>query len=164
MRILGIETSCDDTGIGIYDAEQGLIAHTLFSQTKLHEQFGGTVPELASREHANRINELINITLEKADTKKNQITAIAYTKGPGLAGALLVGASTAKAMGFALGIPTIGIHHLEGHILAALLAKKALNSNKNILDIVKDEKLFTSDELDSIFNVKKLTGKNNQNK
>lgn len=127
MRILGIETSCDETGVAIYDSEQGLLAHTLHSQIKVHAEYGGVVPELASRDHVRNITPLIIEALTKAHITKHSITAIAYTQGPGLVGALLVGASFAKALAYAWQIPTIGIHHMEGHLLAPFLDNKHPN-------------------------------------
>ncbi len=117
MRVLGIETSCDETGVAIYDSECGLVAHTLHSQVASHTAYGGVVPELASRDH---IRYLIPL-LEEIDATAENIDAIAYTKGPGLIGALLVGAGFAKALGYAWQKPTIGIHHMEGHLMAAFL-------------------------------------------
>lgn len=117
MRILGIETSCDETGVAIYDSERGLVAHALHSQVKLHAQYGGVVPELASRDH---IRNLVPL-LEQVGAKAGAIDAIAYTKGPGLIGALLVGAGFAKALAYAWQVPCVGIHHMEGHLLAAFL-------------------------------------------
>lgn len=121
MRILGIETSCDETGIAIYDSNQGLLAHTLHSQIKTHMLYGGVVPELASRDHIRHISELTTAALEQANAAPESINAIAYTQGPGLVGALLVGASFAKSLAFAWNIPALGIHHMEGHLLAAFL-------------------------------------------
>lgn len=121
MRVLGIETSCDETGIAIYDEKQGLLAHTLHSQVALHAPYGGIVPELASRDHSRKLMPLLEQLLKEAQISLQSIDGIAYTAGPGLIGALLVGASFAKGLGFALGIPTLGIHHMEGHLLAALL-------------------------------------------
>jgi len=121
MRVLGIETSCDDTGVAIFDEKLGLIAHELYSQTSTHAPFGGIVPELASRDHINKLLPLIKQMLAKTKIELGSIDGIAYTAGPGLVGALLVGASLAKGLGYALGIPTIGVHHMEGHLLAALL-------------------------------------------
>ena len=121
MRVLGIETSCDETGVAVYDSEQGLLAEALYSQVALHAQWGGVVPELASRDHVRRLLPLLTEVLEKADTAPEQLDGIAYTAGPGLAGALLVGASTARALAFAWDIPAIPIHHMEGHLLAPLL-------------------------------------------
>lgn len=125
MLVLGIETSCDETGIALYDTEQGLIAHTLYSQVKMHADYGGVVPELASRDHIRRVLPLIKQALAQANLRLDDIDAIAYTRGPGLAGALLVGASVAVSLAFALDKPTIGIHHLEGHLLSPLLATPA---------------------------------------
>ena len=118
---LGIESSCDETGIGIYSSEEGLISHKLFSQIELHAEFGGVVPELASRDHIQKTLPLINEALEESDVKLSDITGIAYTAGPGLAGALLVGGSIAQSLAWGLNIPALGIHHMEGHLLAPLL-------------------------------------------
>ena len=122
MRVLGIETSCDETGVAVYDTGAGLLAHALHSQVALHEAYGGVVPELASRDHVRHLVPLIRRVLAEAETPMERLDGIAYTEGPGLAGALLVGASVANALGFALGKPAIGIHHLEGHLLSPLLA------------------------------------------
>jgi N6-L-threonylcarbamoyladenine synthase len=121
MRVLGIETSCDETGVALYDTERGLVAHALHSQVRMHEEYGGVVPELASRDHIRRILPLIRQVLAEGGLSVGDVDAIAYTEGPGLAGALLVGAAVACGLGFALGRPVIGIHHLEGHLLAPLL-------------------------------------------
>ena len=121
-RILGIESSCDETGIAIYDSERGLLADTLYSQIELHRQYGGVVPELASRDHLRKIIPLIDECLQQSKSSLSDIDAIAYTAGPGLNGALLVGASVANALGFANNLPVIPIHHLEGHLLSPLLA------------------------------------------
>ncbi len=125
MIVLGIETSCDETGIALYANEQGLLSHALYSQIEMHREYGGVVPELASRDHIRRIVPLIRQTLAEAGCTLNAIDAIAYTQGPGLAGALLVGASVGAALGFVLNIPAIGIHHLEGHLLSPLLSTPA---------------------------------------
>lgn len=125
MRILGIETSCDETGIAIYDAERGLLAHTIHSQVDIHAAWGGVVPELASRDHIRRISPLIEGVLKEAGLTLKEIDGIAYTKGPGLIGALLVGAVLGRSLAFALGVPAIGIHHLEGHLLAPFLETNA---------------------------------------
>jgi N6-L-threonylcarbamoyladenine synthase len=122
MKIIGIETSCDETGIALYDTELGLLAHSLYSQIELHNEYGGVVPELASRDHIRRTLPLIHETLAKADCSLKNISAIAYTAGPGLAGALLVGASIANSLAFSLNIRAIPIHHLEGHLLSPLLS------------------------------------------
>ena len=121
MLILGIETSCDETGVAVYDSERGLLAHALYSQTDIHAPFGGVVPELASRDHIRKIIPLMEEVLNQAQLTSKEIEGIAYTKGPGLAGALLVGAMLSRTMGFVLGVPTLGVHHLEGHLLAPFL-------------------------------------------
>jgi N6-L-threonylcarbamoyladenine synthase len=125
MITLGIESSCDETGIALYHAEQGLLAHTLHSQIALHNEYGGVVPELASRDHVRYILPLLRSALLKADCSLKDIGAIAYTQGPGLSGALLVGASVACALAYTLDVPTIGVHHLEGHLLSPLLSDPA---------------------------------------
>jgi N6-L-threonylcarbamoyladenine synthase len=123
--ILGIESSCDETGIALYHTKRGLLAHTLHSQIALHNEYGGVVPELASRDHVRYVLPLIRGALQKAECALNDVDAIAYTQGPGLSGALLVGSSIACALAFTLGVPTIGIHHLEGHLLSPLLSRPA---------------------------------------
>lgn len=121
MLVLGLETSCDETGVALYDSEQGLLGDALFSQIDLHRVYGGVVPELASRDHVKRMLPLIREVLGQAGRATGDIDAIAYTAGPGLVGALLVGASCAQAMAFAWGIPALGVHHMEGHLLAPML-------------------------------------------
>ena len=121
MRVLGIETSCDETGVAIYDTERGLLAHRLFSQITLHAEYGGVVPELASRDHIQRVLPLIHETLAAANLSLQEVDGIAYTAGPGLIGALLVGASVARALAWGLSIPAVGVHHMEGHLLAPML-------------------------------------------
>jgi len=121
MRVLGIETSCDETGIAIYDSDKGIIADVLHSQIELHTQYGGVVPELASRDHVRKIIPLIHKALDKAQLETSQIEGIAYTKGPGLLGALLVGSSVGRSLAYAWEIPAIGVHHMEGHLLAPML-------------------------------------------
>ncbi|MGQ8364909.1 tRNA (adenosine(37)-N6)-threonylcarbamoyltransferase complex transferase subunit TsaD [Glaciecola sp. 1036] len=121
MKVLGIETSCDETGIAVYDSDQGLISQELYSQIKLHADYGGVVPELASRDHVRKIVPLVKRTLEKAKIAKSDIQGIAYTRGPGLIGALLVGSSMARALAYAWQVPMIGVHHMEGHLLAPML-------------------------------------------
>lgn len=121
MIILGIESSCDETGIALFDSNKGELAHRVYSQIELHRQYGGVVPELASRDHINRAIPLIDATLADARLNKSAIDAIAYTAGPGLLGALLCGASVAQGLALSLNIPSIRIHHMEGHLLAALL-------------------------------------------
>ncbi|WP_312254332.1 tRNA (adenosine(37)-N6)-threonylcarbamoyltransferase complex transferase subunit TsaD [Stutzerimonas nitrititolerans] len=124
MLVLGLETSCDETGVALYDSEQGLLADALFSQIDLHRVYGGVVPELASRDHVKRMLPLIRQVLDEAGREATQIDAIAYTAGPGLVGALLVGASCAQAMAFAWGVPAVGVHHMEGHLLAPMLEEQ----------------------------------------
>jgi N6-L-threonylcarbamoyladenine synthase len=121
MLVLGMETSCDETGVALYDSELGLLGDALFSQIDLHRVYGGVVPELASRDHVKRMLPLIREVLGQAGRTSSDIDAIAYTAGPGLVGALLVGASCAQAMAFAWGIPALGVHHMEGHLLAPML-------------------------------------------
>lgn len=125
MRVLGIESSCDETGIAIYDLQAGLLAHCLHSQIAMHAEYGGVVPELASRDHIRRIVPLIQQCLGEAKLTLADIDAIACTEGPGLAGALLVGVSVAHALAFALDKPVVGVHHLEGHLLSPMLAEPA---------------------------------------
>lgn len=125
MLILGIETSCDETGVALYHTQHGLLSHALYSQTEMHGEYGGVVPELASRDHIRRLLPLVRQTFSAAGLKLQDLDAIAYTRGPGLAGALLVGASVAAALGFALKIPVLGVHHLEGHLLSPLLSTPA---------------------------------------
>jgi N6-L-threonylcarbamoyladenine synthase len=122
MLTLGIETSCDETGVALHCGDRGLLAQALHSQVAMHERYGGVVPELASRDHIRRVLPLTRRVLAEAGASPRQIDAIAYTEGPGLAGALLVGASVAQALGYALRIPTLGVHHLEGHLLSPLLS------------------------------------------
>lgn len=121
--ILGIESSCDETGIALYHTERGLLAHALHSQIAMHNEYGGVVPELASRDHVRHVLPLIREIATQAKCQLSEINAIAYTQGPGLSGALLVGASVACSLAYALGIPALGIHHLEGHLLSPLLSK-----------------------------------------
>ena len=124
MNVLGIETSCDETGVAIYATDRGLLAHALHSQVSMHSLYGGVVPELASRDHIRRVLPLLRQTLAQANLALADIDAIAYTQGPGLAGALLVGAATAEALAFALGRPVVPVHHLEGHLLSPLLSAR----------------------------------------
>ena len=122
MLVLGIESSCDETGVALYDTATGLLAHTLHSQISLHAEYGGVVPELASRDHIRRVVPLTEACLAEAGKTLADLDAIAYTEGPGLGGALLVGASFANGLAYALGIPVISVHHLEGHLLSPMLA------------------------------------------
>ncbi|MGN1392984.1 MAG: tRNA (adenosine(37)-N6)-threonylcarbamoyltransferase complex transferase subunit TsaD [Succinivibrionaceae bacterium] len=121
MRILGIESSCDETGVAIYDDKQGLLSHELYSQIKLHAEYGGVVPELASRDHIKLAISLIRKALEKANSTKDDIDAIAYTAGPGLIGALMVGATIARTLAYAWNKPAVPVNHMEGHLLAPML-------------------------------------------
>jgi N6-L-threonylcarbamoyladenine synthase len=125
MLVLGVETSCDETGLALYDrAGGGLLAHAVHSQVAMHEAYGGVVPELASRDHLHRLVPLAREVLARAGRRPADLGAVAYTEGPGLAGALLAGAAFAKSLAHTLGVPAIGIHHLEGHLLSPLLSAK----------------------------------------
>jgi len=121
MYVLGIETSCDETGVAIYHAERGLINHLLYSQVDMHSEYGGVVPELASRDHIRKLVPLIKQSLQECRLKSTDINGIAYTAGPGLMGALLVGAATARSLAWAWQIPAVAVHHMEGHLLAPML-------------------------------------------
>jgi len=121
VKVLGIETSCDETAVAIYDSDSGLQAHVLYSQIELHQEYGGVVPELASRDHVRKIIPLIRQVMVDAGVTQQEIDAIAYTAGPGLVGALLVGASVGKSIAYGWGIPAIPVHHMEGHLLAPML-------------------------------------------
>ena len=125
MLVLGIETSCDETGVALYHGQRGLLGHALHSQARLHEAYGGVVPELASRDHVRRLLPLTQGLLDRTECTVADLTAIAYTEGPGLAGALLVGAAVARGLAYALGVPAIGVHHLEAHLLSPLLSRPA---------------------------------------
>jgi N6-L-threonylcarbamoyladenine synthase len=120
-HILGIETSCDETGVAIYDPKKGLLAHTLYSQAATHAAYGGVVPEIASRDHVRKLIPLIEEVMLKSNVSSKEIGGIAYTAGPGLVGALLVGAAVAHSLAFAWDVPVIGVHHMEGHLLASML-------------------------------------------
>ena len=121
MRVLGIETSCDETGVAVYDEVQGLLSHKLYSQVKLHADYGGVVPELASRDHVRKLLPLINQVMQESNSQPADIDGIAFTKGPGLVGALLVGSSVARSLAYAWNVPAVGVHHMEGHLLAPML-------------------------------------------
>ncbi len=121
MLILGIETSCDETGVALYDSERGLLAHALHSQVSLHAEYGGVVPELASRDHVRKLLPLLREILQRADISPDAIEGVAYTRGPGLIGALLVGAAIGRGLAWTWNIPAIGVHHMEGHLLAPML-------------------------------------------
>lgn len=121
MRILGIETSCDETGIAIFDEEQGILAHRLYSQIDVHADYGGVVPELASRDHVRKTLPLINEALKDANMTPEDLDGVAYTAGPGLVGALLVGCSIGRSLAYGWGIPAVPVHHMEGHLLAPML-------------------------------------------
>ena len=127
LRILGIESSCDETGVAVYDSKHGLLSDVLHTQVKIHAQYGGVVPELASRDHVNYLVSLVDDALDQANLSKQDIDGVAYTAGPGLIGALLAGACFAKSLAYGLGKPAIAVHHLEAHLLAALLDNPALN-------------------------------------
>ncbi|MGM0525684.1 MAG: tRNA (adenosine(37)-N6)-threonylcarbamoyltransferase complex transferase subunit TsaD [Pseudomonadota bacterium] len=124
MRVLGIETSCDETGIAIYDTEKGLLAHQLYSQVKLHADYGGVVPELASRDHVRKTLPLITAALQQAEMTPEQLDGVAYTVGPGLVGALLVGSCIGRSLAFGWDLPAVGVHHMEGHLLAPMLEEQ----------------------------------------
>ncbi len=121
MRVLGIETSCDETGVALYDSERGLLADALFSQIDLHRVYGGVVPELASRDHVKRLVPLLREVFDRAGVPEGEVDGVAYTAGPGLVGALLVGGACARALAFGWGVPALGVHHMEGHLLAPML-------------------------------------------
>lgn len=121
MRVLGIETSCDETGVAICDEQQGILSHKLYSQVKLHADYGGVVPELASRDHVRKIVPLIKQALVEANCTAKELDGIAFTQGPGLVGALLVGSSVARSLAYAWDLPAVGVHHMEGHLLAPML-------------------------------------------
>ncbi|MFV2004072.1 MAG: tRNA (adenosine(37)-N6)-threonylcarbamoyltransferase complex transferase subunit TsaD [Gammaproteobacteria bacterium] len=127
MIVLGIESSCDETGIALYDSKKGLLAHTLHSQIELHAQYGGVVPELASRDHIRYLIPLLEQVLHQAGIEKSAIGGIAYTAGPGLIGALMSGASVGRSLAWALGIPAVEVHHMEGHLLAPMLEENSPN-------------------------------------
>lgn len=124
MNILGIESSCDETGVAVYDTEKGLLSHALFSQIGIHAPYGGVIPEIASRDHVRKLIPLVQTTLQKAQLNIDDLDGIAYTAGPGLVGALLVGASFARSLAWSCTIPCIGVHHLEAHLLAPMLEKE----------------------------------------
>ncbi|MDD9890858.1 MAG: tRNA (adenosine(37)-N6)-threonylcarbamoyltransferase complex transferase subunit TsaD [Gammaproteobacteria bacterium] len=121
MKVLGIETSCDETGIAVYDSEKGLLADCLYSQVEIHAKYGGVIPELASRDHIRKTLPLVKQVLNQAGISLQDLNAVAYTAGPGLVGALLVGASIGRSLAMGLGVPAIGVHHMEGHLLAPML-------------------------------------------
>lgn len=121
MLVLGIETSCDETGVALYDTDRGLIADVLYSQVELHERYGGVVPELASRDHLRKLAPLVRQLMDESGLTLQQVQGVAYTAGPGLIGALMTGACFARALAFSLKIPALGVHHMEGHLLAPLL-------------------------------------------
>jgi N6-L-threonylcarbamoyladenine synthase len=125
MRVLGIETSCDETGVALYDGDRGLLADAIYSQTEIHAEYGGVVPELASRDHVRKLLPLIRQVLDQADLDRRTIDGVAYTAGPGLIGALLVGAAVGRSLAWALSVPAIGVHHMEGHLLAPMLEEPA---------------------------------------
>ncbi|MGL9769197.1 MAG: tRNA (adenosine(37)-N6)-threonylcarbamoyltransferase complex transferase subunit TsaD [Sodalis sp. (in: enterobacteria)] len=126
MRVLGIETSCDETGVAIYDKKEGLLTNQLYSQVKLHSDYGGVVPELASRDHIRKTVPLIQAAMAEAALQASDIHGVAYTAGPGLLGALMVGATIGRGLAYAWGVPAVAIHHMEGHLLAPMLEENAL--------------------------------------
>ncbi|EAQ98029.1 tRNA (adenosine(37)-N6)-threonylcarbamoyltransferase complex transferase subunit TsaD [Congregibacter litoralis] len=121
MNVLGIETSCDETGVALYNTERGLLAHALYSQIAVHREYGGVVPELASRDHVRKTLPLVREVVEAAGLSHGDVDAVAYTAGPGLIGALMVGATTARSLALGWGVPALGVHHMEGHLLAPML-------------------------------------------
>ncbi len=121
MRVLGLETSCDETGVAVYDSERGLLAHTLYSQIGLHADYGGVVPELASRDHVRKLLPLIQQVMDESGSTAADIQGVAYTAGPGLIGALMVGAAVGRSLAYAWNVPALGVHHMEGHLLAPML-------------------------------------------
>lgn len=125
MRIVGIETSCDDTGVAVYDSRHGLLAHAVSSQADIHAPYGGVVPELASRDHVRKLLPLLDRVVTQAETHRANVDGVAYTAGPGLIGALLVGAAVARSLAYAWNVPAIGIHHIEAHLLAPMLEPEA---------------------------------------
>jgi N6-L-threonylcarbamoyladenine synthase len=125
VRVLGIETSCDETGVAVYDGERGLLAHAVYSQVEVHAKYGGVVPELASRDHVRKTLPLIRQVLDEAGLSNDSIDGVAFTAGPGLIGALLVGAAFGRSLAWAWGVPAIGVHHMEGHLLAPMLEDPA---------------------------------------
>ncbi|MCF7990686.1 MAG: tRNA (adenosine(37)-N6)-threonylcarbamoyltransferase complex transferase subunit TsaD [Thiohalocapsa sp.] len=125
MRVLGIETSCDETGVAIYDGERGLLAHAVYSQVNLHAAYGGVVPELASRDHVRKLLPLLHQVMDEAGLTRDDIHGVAYTAGPGLIGALLVGAGLGRSLAWTWGVPALGVHHMEGHLLAPMLEDPA---------------------------------------
>ena len=122
MKVMGIETSCDETGVAIYDTDKGLLGHALYSQAKTHAEYGGVVPELASRDHVRKLPHLVEQCFEQAGVTAQELEGVAYTAGPGLVGALLVGMNYARGLAAGLGVPSLGVHHLEGHLLAPMLS------------------------------------------
>lgn len=121
MRVLGLETSCDDTGVAIFDVGRGLLAHGLYSQTPIHAAYGGVVPELASRDHVRKVLPLVQAVMAQAGTRPDDIDGLAYTAGPGLVGALLVGAAIGRSLAYAWGVPAVAVHHMEAHLLSPML-------------------------------------------
>jgi N6-L-threonylcarbamoyladenine synthase len=127
MRVLGIETSCDETGVAVYDTRAGLLSHAVYSQVAIHAEFGGVVPELASRDHVRKTIPLVDRVLREAAIARNQVDGVAYTGGPGLVGALLVGAAIGRSLAWAWQVPAVAVHHMEGHLLAPMLEAPAPN-------------------------------------
>lgn len=125
MRVIGIETSCDESGVAVYDAQDGLLAQRIYSQYRIHAEYAGVVPELASRDHVRKLLPLLGEVMQESGSTREQIDGIAYTAGPGLVGALLVGAALGRSLAWSWGVPAVAVHHLEGHLLASLLEKPA---------------------------------------
>lgn len=121
MRVLGVETSCDETGVAVYDSERGLLGHALYSQVEVHAEYGGVVPELASRDHVRKLLPMIRQVMAEASCEASDISGVAYTAGPGLVGALMVGGAVARSLAYGWGVPALGVHHMEGHLLAPML-------------------------------------------
>ena len=127
MSILGIETSCDETAVAIYEAHRGLLAHQIYTQIPLHARYGGVVPELASRDHVRMIMPLIGQVMEEAQCASEDMTGVAFTRGPGLMGALMVGAAVGRSLAYAWDVPALGVHHIEAHLMAVMLEEHAVS-------------------------------------
>ena len=150
MKVLGIETSCDETGVAVYDTERGLLADALYSQIDIHAEYGGVVPELASRDHVRKTLPLIDQVLIDGGIARGDIEGVAYTAGPGLVGALMVGATLGRAIAAGLGVPSLGVHHMEGHLLAPMLAQRGADAVPEypFVALLVSCLLYTSDAAD----------------